>query len=455
MKKTSIATLTALAIAISASISSLPAAAALPSAVAGQNLPSLAPMLEKVSPAVVSISVEGSQVSRERIPDSFRFFFGPDFPAEQVRERPFKGLGSGVIVDKKKGYIITNQHVINNADKIMIQLHDGREYEAELIGSDSLSDVALLKLNKTEKLAEVPLANSDKLRVGDFAVAIGNPFGLGQTVTSGIISALGRSGLNLENFENYIQTDAAINSGNSGGALVNLNGELIGINTAILGPNGGNVGIGFAIPSNMVKSLVEQIIEFGEVKRGVLGVQGGELTSELAETFGHKTNHGAFVSQVVPDSAADKAGLKAGDIIVSINDKHINSFSELRAKIATQGAGKSVKLGIVRDGKSSTVTAVLQGVNTTVANAESLHEALKGAKLENYVEGKTKGVRVASVDKNSIAARYGLKEGDVIVSFNRKAIENLGDLRKQLEAKPSVLALNVVRDGGNMYIVLR
>ena len=455
MKKTSVATFTALAIATSAGINSLPATAALPGVVAGQSLPSLAPMLEKVSPAVVSISVEGSQVSTQRIPDSFRFFFGPDFPSEQARERPFKGLGSGVIIDKKKGYIITNQHVINNADKIMVQLHDGREHEAELIGSDSLSDVALLKLNKPENLAEVPLANSDELHVGDFAIAIGNPFGLGQTVTSGIISALGRSGLNIENFENYIQTDAAINSGNSGGALVNLNGELIGINTAILGPNGGNVGIGFAIPSNMVKSLVEQIIEFGEVKRGVLGVQGGELTSELAETFGHKTNHGAFVSQVVPDSAADKAGLKAGDIIVSINGKQINSFSELRAKIATQGAGKSVKLGIIRDGKNSTVTAVLQGANTVVANAESLHEALKGAKLENYVEGKTKGVRVTSVDKNSIAARYGLKEGDVIVGINRRVIANLGDLRKQLEAKPSVLALNIVRDSGNLYIVLR
>lgn len=455
MKNKSLATFTALAIAISAGVSSLPASAALPSAVAGQNLPTLAPMLEKVSPAVVSISVEGSQISKQRIPDSFRFFFGPNFPAEQIKERPFKGLGSGVIIDKNKGYIITNQHVINNADKILVQLHDGREYEAELIGSDSLSDVALLKLKKVENLAQVQLANSDKLRVGDFAVAIGNPFGLGQTVTSGIISALGRSGLNLENFENYIQTDAAINSGNSGGALVNLNGDLIGINTAILGPNGGNVGIGFAIPANMVKSLVEQIIEFGEVKRGVLGVQGGELTSELAETFGHKTNHGAFVSQVVEDSAAAKAGIKAGDIIVSINGKNINSFSELRAKIATQGAGKSVQLGLIRDGKPMQVTAVLTGANTTVADAESLHEALKGAKLENYVQGKTKGVRVASVANNSIAARYGLKEGDVIVGFNRKAVSNLGDLRKQLEAKPSVLALNIIRDNTNLYIVLR
>lgn len=232
-----------------------------------------------------------------------------------------------------------------------MKLHDGREYDAELVGGDQMSDVALLKLEKAKNLTEIKIADSDALRVGDFAVAIGNPFGLGQTVTSGIVSALGRSGLNIENFENFIQTDAAINSGNSGGALVNLKGELIGINTAILGPNGGNVGIGFAIPSNMMTNLTAQILEFGEVKRGMLGVQGGEITSELAEALGYESSKGAFVSQVVPDSAADKAGLKAGDVIVSVNGKDIHSFSELRAKVATLGAGKKVSLGIIRDGK--------------------------------------------------------------------------------------------------------
>ena len=208
-------------------------------------MPSLAPMLEKVTPAVVSISVEGTQASKQRIPEQFRFFFGPEFPTEQLQERPFRGLGSGVIVNADKGYIVTNYHVINGAEKIRVKLHDGREYDAELVGGDQMSDVALLKLEKAKNLTEIKIADSDALRVGDFAVAIGNPFGLGQTVTSGIVSALGRSGLNIENFENFIQTDAAINSGNSGGALVNLKGELIGINTAILGPNGGNVGIGF------------------------------------------------------------------------------------------------------------------------------------------------------------------------------------------------------------------
>ncbi len=336
--------LTALSLSLSSALAPLPATAALPFSVSGQELPSLAPMLERVTPAVVSIAVEGKQVERSRIPDQFQFFFGPDFPTEQVRERPFRGLGSGVIINANKGYIVTNYHVIKGADEIRIQLHDGREYDAELIGGDEMSDVALLKVDGAKDLTEIKLADSDKLRVGDFSVAIGNPFGLGQTVTSGIVSALGRSGLNIENFENFIQTDAAINSGNSGGALVNLNGELIGINTAILGPNGGNVGIGFAIPSNMMKNLTDQILEFGEVKRGMLGVQGGEITSELAEALGYNSSKGAFVSQVVPDSAADKAGIKAGDIIVSLNGKKIDTFSELRAKIATLGQAKKSSL---------------------------------------------------------------------------------------------------------------
>ncbi|CZF83499.1 Periplasmic pH-dependent serine endoprotease DegQ precursor [Grimontia celer] len=455
MKKKSLLTLSAIALAVSTTMTALPTTAALPAAVAGESLPSLAPMLEAVSPAVVSIAVEGSHTSKQRIPESFRFFFGPDFPSEQVRERPFRGLGSGVIIDADKGYVITNHHVIDGANKIRVQLHDGREYDAELIGSDGMSDVALLKLEESEDLTEIKLADSDALRVGDFAIAIGNPFGLGQTVTSGIISALGRSGLNVENFENFIQTDAAINSGNSGGALVNLNGELVGINTAILGPNGGNVGIGFAIPVNMAKNLVDQILEFGEVKRGVLGVQGGELTSELAEAFGYETNHGAFVSQIVPDSAAENAGIEAGDIIVSVNGKEIRSFGELRAKIATLGAGKEVKLGIIRDGKEKTVTAKLKEASLAKANAETLHEALKGAELENYKEGKVSGVRVSSVEKDSIAARYGLKQDDVIVGLNRNKVKNLGDLRKQLESKPSVLALNILRGDSTMYLVIR
>ncbi|WP_275724387.1 DegQ family serine endoprotease [Vibrio furnissii] len=448
--------LTALSLSLSSIITPLPASAALPLSVSGEQVPSLAPMLEKVTPAVVSIAVEGTQVSRQRIPDQFRFFFGPDFPTEQLQERPFRGLGSGVVINAKKGYVVTNYHVINGAEKIRVQLHDGREYDAELVGGDQMSDIALLKLEKAKNLTEIKIADSDQLRVGDFAVAIGNPFGLGQTVTSGIVSALGRSGLNIENFENFIQTDAAINSGNSGGALVNLNGELIGINTAILGPNGGNVGIGFAIPSNMMKNLADQILEFGEVKRGMLGVQGGEITSELADALGYESSKGAFVSQVIPDSAADKAGLKAGDIIISVNGKKVETFAELRAKVATLGAGKTVTLGVIRDGKEKNYEVTLGEQSNNKTKADKLHQGLSGAELSNTTANDViQGVKVTSVAKDSPAEGYQLQKDDIIIGVNRKRVKNIADLRAILEKSPNVLALNIQRGDRTIYLVVR
>ncbi|QKU57120.1 DegQ family serine endoprotease [Vibrio cholerae] len=448
--------LTALSLSLSAILSPLLATAALPLSVNGEQIPSLAPMLEKVTPAVVSIAVEGTQVSRQRLPDQFRFFFGPDFPTEQLQERPFRGLGSGVIISADKGYVVTNYHVINGAEKIRVKLYDGREFDAELVGGDEMSDVALLKLNKAKNLTEIRIADSDKLRVGDFAVAIGNPFGLGQTVTSGIVSALGRSGLNIENFENFIQTDAAINSGNSGGALVNLNGELIGINTAILGPNGGNVGIGFAIPSNMMKNLTDQILEFGEVKRGMLGVQGGEITSELADALGYESSKGAFVSQVVPDSAADKAGIKAGDIITSLNGKKIDTFSELRAKVATLGAGKTITLGVLRDGKNQNIDVTLGEQQNAKTKAESLHQGLSGAELSNTTDSDPiQGVKVTEVQKGSAAESYQLQKDDIIIGVNRKRVKNIAELRAIMEKSPNILALNIQRGERTLYLVVR
>ncbi|PML52966.1 Do family serine endopeptidase [Vibrio lentus] len=451
MKKPLLA-LSVLTLSLSSIITPIQATAALPLSVGNEQLPSLAPMLEQVTPAVVSIAVEGKQVQRQQIPEQFQFFFGP----EQTRERPFRGLGSGVIIDAKKGHIVTNYHVINGADDIKVKLHDGREYDAELIGGDQMSDIALLKLEKAKNLTQIKVADSDKLRVGDFSVAIGNPFGLGQTVTSGIVSALGRSGLNLENFENFIQTDAAINSGNSGGALVNLNGELIGINTAILGPNGGNVGIGFAIPSNMMKNLTEQILDFGEVKRGMLGVQGGEVTSELAEALGYESSKGAFVSQIVPDSAADKAGLKAGDIIVSINGKRIDTFSELRAKVATLGAGKQIELGVIRDGKSKNFDVTLGESTNSKTQAEKLHEGLAGAELTNTNESDVAtGVKVSSIAQGSPAEAYQLLKDDIIIGVNRQTVKNLAQFRDILEKQPGVLALNIQRGDRTIYLVIR
>lgn len=443
------------ALALSIGLAVIPAAqAALPLA-AGSEIRSLAPVLEKVTPAVVNISVSGNKVSRQVLPEPFRFFFGPEMQGEQVQERPFQALGSGVIIDAKQGYVITNNHVISDADKILITLMDGQEYEAELIGSDKQSDIALLKVDAKD-LVEIEFADSDQLRVGDFAIAIGNPFGLGQTVTSGIISALGRSGLNVENLENFIQTDAAINSGNSGGALLDLEGKLVGINTAILGPNGGNIGIGFAIPANMVKSLTEQIIEYGEVRRGVLGVMGGELTSELARTFGYRSQHGAFVSQVIEDSSADKAGLKPGDIIISLDNKPVRSFSELRAKVATMGADKTVNLGIFRDGKKQEVEVTLARAEDENIAANTLNEALEGATLaKTETKDGVKGVKVIEVAPRSPAAMSGLEKGDVIIGVNRKRIKNLAQLRKIIEAKPDVIALNIQRGNSSLYLVLR
>ncbi|MCE9679977.1 Do family serine endopeptidase DegQ [Shewanella sp. AS1] len=438
---------------LSATLLVMPAVsqAAIPLAVDGQQLPSLAPMLEKTTPAVVAVAVEGTHVSKQRLPDAFRYFFGPNAPREQVQERPFKGLGSGVIIDASKGYIVTNNHVIEGADKILIGLHDGREIEAKLIGTDAETDIALLQI-KAKNLTALKRADSDELRVGDFTVAIGNPFGLGQTVTSGIVSAMGRSGLGIEMLENFIQTDAAINSGNSGGALVNLNGELIGINTAIVAPGGGNVGIGFAIPANMVSNLVSQLIEHGEVRRGVLGVSGRDLDNELAQGFGLDTQHGGFVNEVMPDSAADKAGIKAGDIIVSINDKPIKSFQELRAKIGTMGAGAKVKLGIIRDGDKKAVTAVLgEASQTTEAAAGAVHPMLAGATLENV----DKGVAITEVAQGSPAASIGLLKGDVIVGINRNNIEDLKELKAELKDSHGAVALKIRRDNNYLYLVLR
>ncbi len=416
--------------------------------------PSLAPMLEKVTPAVVNISAAGTKVEKQQVPDALRYFFGQG-RHNQPRETPFKSVGSGVIIDADEGYIVTNHHVIADADEIVITLKDGRQFDAKKLGSDSESDIALLKI-KADKLTALEVSNSDKIRVGDFAIAIGNPFGLGQTVTSGIISALGRSGLGIESYENFIQTDAAINSGNSGGALVSFNGKLLGINTAILGPNGGNVGIGFAIPANMMKSLVEQIAEYGEVKRGVLGISGSDLNAELAKALEIDTAQGAFVRQVFEDTAASEAGIKAGDVIIKINGHKITSFMELRAKIGTIGAGKKVDLTLLRDGKEHKVKVILRENNASNVAAAAIHSALKGAQLSNTETPRNeKGVAVDNVEARSPAASIGLKAKDIIVGVNRKRVKSIAELRRNLDNNQGVIALNVIRGNTSIYLVIR
>lgn len=419
--------------------------------------PSLAPMLDTVLPTVVSIYVEGIQPAKKlTLPKEFKYFFGPDIPGGNFGSRPFEGLGSGVIINANKGYIITNNHVVNGAEKIKVQLNDGREFTAKLVGHDEQTDLALLQLLKFKNLSAIKIADSDILKVGDFAIAIGNPFGLGQTATSGIVSALGRSGLNLEGLENFIQTDASINRGNSGGALVNLHGELIGINTAILAPGGGNIGIGFAIPSNIVKNLSQQLIEFGEVKRGQLGIKGTELTADIAKAFNINTQRGAFVSEVLPGSAAAKANIKAGDIIIAIEGKPIKNFAELRVKIGTTTPGKIIKLGILRDGKIQTIAVPLDDSTTISTSEEVLTPALQGASLSNgYLKDGTKGVQVEEVMKDSPAYSIGLQKGDLIIGLNRSKIHNLSQLRKILQEKPPVIALHIIRNGTSIFLLLR
>ena len=433
----------------------LPTAHALsiwPSSINGQTMPSLAPMLEIATPAVVSIAVKGTQEVKQNVPNIFRFFNNPNKSPNQTQQRPFRGLGSGVIINAKKGYIVTNNHVIHNADEIMITLKDGRQIKAKKLGSDADSDIALLQID-ANNLTEIKIADSDKLRVGDFAVAIGSPFGLGQTVTSGIVSALGRSGLDIENYEDFIQTDAAINSGNSGGALVNLRGELIGINTAIIGPNGGNIGIGFAIPSNMMDNLTTQIIEYGEVHRGILGVSGRSVNSDLANAMALETNQGGFIEQVMPNSAAEEAGIKPGDVIIKVNGKNVKTFHELRGKIGSMGAGKKVNLTIVRNGNEQKLTVKLKQSKSNNIVAADIHRMFAGAKLEN--NSNNNGVIIKDVADGSAAQMIGLQAKDVIMAINRTPINNIAELRNYIKDKKGVFALNIIRNGYTQYLMVR
>jgi len=478
MKKTTLA-MSALALSLGLALSPLTATAAetASSAAIAQQMPSLAPMLEKVMPSVVSINVEGSTtVNTPRMPRNFQQFFGDNSPFCQDgspfqsspfcqgggagddsqgggQQQKFMALGSGVIIDAAKGYVVTNNHVVDNANSIKVQLSDGRKFDAKVVGKDPRSDIALIQIQDPKNLTAIKIADSDALRVGDYTVAIGNPFGLGETVTSGIVSALGRSGLNAENYENFIQTDAAINRGNSGGALVNLNGELIGINTAILAPDGGNIGIGFAIPSNMVKNLTAQMVQYGQVKRGELGILGTELNSELAKAMKVDAQRGAFVSQVMPNSSAAKAGIKAGDVITSLNGKPISSFAALRAEVGSMPIGSKVTLGLLRDGKPVNVSLELQQSSQNQVDSSTIFSGIEGAEMSN--KGADKGVVVNNVKANSPAARIGLKKGDVIMGANQQPVKNIAELRKILDSKPSVLALNIQRGDTSLYLLMQ
>lgn len=424
----------------------------------GQKLPTLAPMLKEALPAVVNVATSG-KVRVQQSPlfndPFFRHFF--DIP-DQPRERKTQSLGSGVIVDAKNGYIITNNHVIDKADDINVTLHDGRSFKAKLIGTDPETDVAVIQIDGKD-LKALTISDSDNLNVGDFAIAIGNPFGLGQTVTSGIISALGRSGLGIEGYEDFIQTDASINPGNSGGALVNLAGELIGINTAIFSQSGGNIGIGFAIPINMANDVMKQLVAHGEVKRGRLGAQAQDITPQLAQAFELKNGHrGAVITQVTPESAADKAGLKAGDIIIEINNKPVQDASDLRNYIGLLRIGQRVEMTVIRESKKKTIVATVEEPIASVKVGKVMHEKLQGAEFADITEGhpfygKIEGVIITAVERGSPAMRAGLRKDDVIISANRKEIKTIDDLVSAVKGSRKLL-LNIRRGNGALFLYL-
>lgn len=424
------------------------------------EMPTLAPMIAEVSPAVVNIAVSGTaNVQNPLFDDPFfkRFFErrGREFPQ---RKRRVRGQGSGVIIDAAEGHVITNHHVVEDADEIIVTLGDGREFEAELIGSDPEVDIALLQI-PAEDLSTVTVGDSSRLRVGDFVVAIGNPFGLNQTVTSGIVSGLGRNDLGIESYEDFIQTDAAINRGNSGGALVNLRGELIGINTAIFAPGGGNVGIGFAIPSNLALSLAGQILEHGKVRRGQLGVYIQDLDARLAEAFGLDSHSGALISRVEPDSPAEEAGLQSGDVVLSVDHRNVASASDLRNIIGLMRVGQEARINFWRKGRMMNVDVLLRERRMEQVAGADFHHRLRGATLKELKpgddEGADEGVEVVEVEEGSPAANAGLRGGDVIVSVNRLAVAGLQQMREAVGLERGRLLLLIKRDESAFYLALR
>ena len=432
--------------------------AAIPAYVEGQALPSLAPMIEKTRPAVVNIATRGS-VNIQNHPllndPLFKRFFKGFENLPQRKE--VKSLGSGVIIDADAGYIVTNHHVIEGADEIAVTLHDGQQLEAKVVGSDPEADVAILKVEQDDiELTYIPFADSSELRVGDFAVAIGNPFGLGQTVTSGIISALGRTGLGIEGYEDFIQTDASINPGNSGGALVNLRGELIGINTAILASGGaGNVGIGFAIPINMVRELTDQLIEYGEVRRGMLGVIMQNLTPELARAFGLDMHQGVVISQVVENSAADKAELKAGDVVSEINGVPVKSASSMRNMVGLMRVGAKMDIKVIRDGEEKILTAYIEDEVEQSLEGEKLNARLAGAVIESNDDNGNQFLVISDVSRGSPAWNARLRKGDLILSVNRAPVKSLSDLKKMVKPDDEQILFNVQRGQTALFILIQ
>jgi serine protease Do/serine protease DegQ len=432
--------------------------AALPDFSGGGEVPSLAPMLDTVTPAVVNIATEG-RITVQQNPLFMDPFFRRFFNVPGPVERKTQSLGSGVIVDGSRGLVLTNNHVIENAVQVTVTLRDGRQLQAEVIGSDPETDVAVLRI-PADDLTAVKPADSSTLRVGDFVVAIGNPFGLGQTVTSGIVSALGRSGLGIEGYEDFIQTDASINPGNSGGALVNLRGELIGINTAIFSQDGGSIGIGFAIPINLALNIMEQIVTRGEVERGFVGIATQDLNAELAEALGVNNLNGAIVVGITPGSPAQQAGLQPGDVIVSINGKEVKRAGDVRNHIGLLPVGEQVNFEFIREGKRQKLSARVASGEEFTAGSSLGNPRLDGitfGEIDNNSPyfGVIEGVMIHDIDRNSPGWLNGLRQGDVITSVNREPVAGLREFLDLIGKYNGSLLLRVVRGNSAAFLVLR
>ena len=426
--------------------------AALPNEINNQPISSLAPLVKQVAPAVVNIRVSQTVTRRSPYNDEmFRRFFG--MPNNPGNSREVQSAGSGVIVDAINGYILTNHHVIEGAEKIQISLINGETLDAEVIGSDPATDIALLKVD-SKNLIDIKIGDSDIVQVGDFVIAIGNPFGLSHTVTSGIVSALGRTGISNNGYEDFIQTDASINPGNSGGALVNMKGELVGINSAIISRSGGNVGIGFAVPSEIAQSIMQQILDFGEVRRGLLGVSIQSIDPENASALGVEIDYGALISSIEPGSAAEKAGLQVDDIIIQIDNEKISNSRELANAIGLKGSGEEVEIQLVRNNNKINVIAILGQQQLSRSEGTDIHPGLVGASFASASTMSGGGVEVLTVESGSAAFQRGLRSGDLITAVNRQQIENLQQLQK-IAKQSNILFLLIQRDNRMLMIQIR
>ena len=427
--------------------------AALPESVKGQPVASLAPLVEEASPAVVNIRVSQTVTRRNSFgDDAFRRFFGlPDDGGGSSRE--IASAGSGVIVDAERGYILTNHHVVGEADAIQISLIDGSVHDAEIVGSDPATDIAVIKVD-AEGLTEMSIGDSTSARVGDFVIAIGNPFGLGHTVTSGIISALGRSGISRDGYEDFIQTDASINPGNSGGALVNMNGELIGINSAIISRSGGNVGIGFAVPTEIASSIMNQILDFGEIRRGLLGVNIQTIDAQAAAALGNDIESGALITGIQSESAAEIAGLAVGDIIIEVNEKKVDGAAELRNRIGLLRSGEQVDIKYLRDNEVFFAQAELGQAQSQMVLGEEIHPGLAGSIFAAATTTGENGIEINEVQEGTPAAQRGLRTGDLITHVNRLSVQDLQDLR-EVASRYDILFLNVRRGDRALMFQIR